>query len=354
MKKNKKLWIIIVVIFVVVFATFFFLLRQKKLNENEKYEVESATTMNLQTTFTAKGNLKGTAESKLFVDNYYPVEKILVSAGDEVKKNQKLAELDISELIKQYELAKAEEEYYKEKCETAEALYTAGAIAWQDFNDAEYVYSAAVQKTAIYDIENKGEILSPIDGTVTAVNCSIGSSASTAVIGLPAFVIEDRSSILFKARVNEKDSPLVYTGQPVRILMDTAENPVLSGTVTKVSPAVSVDYDTGKNIVEVEITLNESLNSDITGITGKAEFFYEKMNVTAIPVNAIRGSRGDTRVYKILDDGSVTMVPVSVGISNDEYVEITAGEIEAGDYVVMNPEKIPATKETLYKNFVEN
>ena len=108
--QSQLLSLLVVVIFVVVFATFFFLLRQKKLNENEKYEVESATTMNLQTTFTAKGNLKGTAESKLFVDNYYPVEKILVSVGDEVKKNQKLAELDISELIKQYELAKAEEE----------------------------------------------------------------------------------------------------------------------------------------------------------------------------------------------------------------------------------------------------
>ena len=339
MKKNNK-WLILIAIIVVAAAALFLIFGLKGLNSKNKYELGSATTMNLQTTFTAKGNLKGVCESKMLEDDYYPVEKILVSVGDVVKKGQTLAELDISELKRQYELAKAEEEYYKEKYEMAQALYATGAVASKELQDAEYIYLSAVQKCAMFDIENEGQILSPIDGTVTAINCTIGSSASAAAIGMPAFIIEDRSSVVFKARVNEKDSPLVYEGQKVRISMDTVGNPAVSGTVTGISPAVSVDYDTGKNIVEVEIDPDESIDYEITGITGRAEFTYEKPDVLAVPVNALRGDRSDTRVYRLLDDGSVITVPVTTGISNDEYAEITSGELKDGDQLIMNPESI--------------
>ena len=337
MKKNKK-WLIIIAIIVVAAAALFLICGLKRLNSKDNYEIGSVTTMNLQTTFTAKGNLKGVCESKLLEDDYYPVETILVSVGDVVKKGQTLAELDISELKRQYELAKSEEEYYKENFETIQALYAAGAVASKELEDAEYIYLSAVQKSKMYDIDNEGQILSPIDGTVTAINCTIGSSASAATIGMPAFIIEDRSSLVFKASVNEKDIPLVYEGQPARISMDTVGNPVIQGTVTGISPAVSVEKDTGKNIVEVEITPAESIDYDITGISGRAEFTYEKQDVLVVPVNALRGNRNDTRVYKLLDDGSVITVPVTTGISNDEYVEITSGELKDGDQLIMNPE----------------
>jgi multidrug efflux pump subunit AcrA (membrane-fusion protein) len=58
-------------------------------------------------------------------------------------------------------------------------------------------------------------------------------------------------------------------------------------------------------------------------------------NVLSVPMEAIDGSGGDTRVFAVRPSGSIEIVPVRLGIENAHRVEIRSAEIAAGDRVVV-------------------
>lgn len=60
----------------------------------------------------------------------------------------------------------------------------------------------------------------------------------------------------------------------------------------------------------------------------------EHDNVLMVPLRAVH-TQGNRKTVTVLSQGKTTTVPVTIGLSNDQSVEITKG-LQPGDVVVLN------------------
>lgn len=192
-------------------------------------------------------------------------------------------------------------------------------------------------------------IRSPIAGTVIEKNCKAGDKVDGASSGTLA-VIYDLSYLKMEMSVNELDIGKVRPGQTVEITAAALPGQTFTGTVERVS--VNGTTTSGFTTYPVTIVLEEygelkpgmNVSATILGDTAK--------QVLAVPVAAV--NRGNTVLVAgagALSEDGTTVVdiskaeerPVTLGRSDAEYIEITAGLTE--DDVVLVPAQPAGTED---------
>lgn len=154
------------------------------------------------------------------------VTKINVKVGDEVKKGQVLAETDARAVMQQItdlqtNLDLATQVYQKQKNLWDQKIGT----------EIQYLQSKATKES----LENKvstmqeqirmSKIVSPINGTVDAVNIKIGQAIAP---GIPAINVINFSNLKVKADVAESYSARVKTGNEVQIFFPDMKDSIIS------------------------------------------------------------------------------------------------------------------------------
>lgn len=177
---------------------------------------------------------------------------------------------------------------------------------------------AALEKTALY---------APLDGTVTAVNASVGESASGTVI-----VLADLSQPLLEVFLDETDLDKVGVGYEVDVVFDALPEETFTGRVVRVDPQLRKESGVSAVRALVEVNYDKpqplpvGLNATVDVIGGRAE------NALLVPVEAVREiSPGQYAVFIMLD-GEPQLRMVEVGLMDFTFAEITAG-VEVGDVV---------------------
>ena len=185
------------------------------------------------------------------------------------------------------------------------------------------------------------ELLAPCGGVVTAVNVSVGDKNTP---GQTLITIEDTSSLKMVASVEEADILKLNEGMRADVTSDATGEESIRGEVTRVvrvkGQSSSSYYDpaasTGGYSVEISLDTTELL----VGMSVKAKVMLtEKNGVLAVPYDMIQyDESGDAYVLVAEEnnDGSATAVrkDVTVGEEVDYYVEITGGELKAGDLLI--------------------
>jgi HlyD family secretion protein len=124
---------------------------------------------------------------------------------------------------------------------------------------------AQQQVTTAQTALDRTELISPISGVVTAVNISVGDTAST---GTVAIELTDMSELLLKAPLHELDLESVSTGSPATVTLDALPSLQISATVDHIA-WLGVE---SSGIVQYDVWLK--LNSDDPrirlGMTGEA------------------------------------------------------------------------------------
>ena len=91
--------------------------------------------------------------------------------------------------------------------------------------------------------------------------------------------------------------------------------------------------------VDAEVTIKNPDEKLVLGFDAKVSILVgEKKNVLTIPVEALIIDEGKTYVY-VIDDKKATRKEIEVGISSEQYYEVTKGLTE-GDSVILNSSKI--------------
>ena len=239
-------------------------------------------------------------------------------SGSTVSKGEKLCTVDSDAIRSQLETA---------KLTIASAQLSAGTAV------------SAVDDYTIY---------APIAGTVIEKNFKAGDKVDGASSGTLA-VIYDLSSLKMEMNVNELDIGKVRPGQTVEITAAALPGQTFTGTVERVS--VNGTTTSGFTTYPVTVVLEEygelkpgmNVSATILGDTAK--------NVLTVPVAAVnRGSivlvAGDGALGEdgatVLDISKAEERQVTLGRSDAEYIEITAGLTE--DDVVLVPAQ-PAVTE---------
>jgi HlyD family secretion protein len=323
------------------------------------------------------------------------VKKLLVDAGDKVKKGQLLAQLDKVEIEAQVEqsraavesaeasLASSEADYERAKVDAegpdvpllkraydrAIGMAKEGVVSTSALEDAEKNYELALNKQNVSKAQatvlkakiaqSRGQlgqdranlkqleeqlsytdIESPLDGVVLSRDVEMGDAVSSIlVLGSSATLVMtlgDTSSVYVKGKVDESDIGKVYLGQPARIKVESFKDKTFNGVVTKISP-MGVEKD-NVTTFEVRVSINNPGGELKAEMTANAEIILEEhKNVLQIPEGAIIYDKDKKASVEVPDasakDGKKKMA-VNIGISNGAKTELLSG-LKEGDEVVL-------------------
>jgi HlyD family secretion protein len=323
------------------------------------------------------------------------VKKLLVDAGDKVKKGQLLAQLDKLEIEAQvgqskaalqaaeanlkssqadWERAKVDAEgpevpLTKRAYGRAEGMAKDGVVSQSALDDAEKEYKMALNKQNVAKAQitvlaskiaqseaqiaesranldqleeqlSYTDIVSPIDGVILSRDVELGDAVSSIlVLGSSATLVMtlgDTSSVYVKGKVDESDIGRVYLGQPARIKVESFKDKTFNGVVTKISP-MGVEKD-NVTTFEVRASINNPGGELKAEMTANAEIILEEhKSVLQIPEGAIlydKDKKASVEIPNPKAKEGKDKIAVNIGISNGAKTEVLSG-LKEGQEVVL-------------------
>ncbi len=158
------------------------------------------------------------------------VAKVLVEAGDRVKRGQVLARLDVSVLAPQVasldaalEQARAEADLAKAEFRRAEGVSASGALSAEETQrrkSAAITAEAKVRVAAAQLAESRArlgraEVRAPADGMILTRAVEVGQTATPG--GAPLFRLSEGGEVELRGQVAEQDLPLLKLGQKTSV-----------------------------------------------------------------------------------------------------------------------------------------
>jgi RND family efflux transporter MFP subunit len=279
------------------------------------------------------GNVQGIEQVDLKSALAIDVTGILKEAGDKVKKGEvviQLARDRRGNAFHQYATAKQALENAKADLERMKNLYNEGAVSGQMLEQARLAYKNA--SSQYNEAASMVDLISPIDGVVTMVNATVGS---TAMPGVPLATVATLDKVRIRCFVGQEEVSRLRVGQRALIkATPSAASPLedenaVEGTVAKV--AISSDPET--MLFLVEVTADNSEGRLRPGVVASLSILIEeRADVVKIPATAlIRRDEGEF-IY-LIRDGHAQLSEVALGINNGDYIELSAGAAP-GDTIV--------------------
>ena len=171
-------------------------------------------------------------------------------------------------------------------------------------------------------------ITAPESGTIVAVNIVPGATAPSGdAVQLMTTEVD------VTADFAESDVTKISTGQKATVTI-TATGDQVAGTVTTVEPVASTSGSGSVVSYSVTVALDNPPAKALPGMSAQvAVTINEADNVVAVPAIALVGTSGNYGVRVMASDGSVTTVPVQVGLVTSSLAEIQSG-VTAGATIV--------------------
>ncbi|SHJ99475.1 RND family efflux transporter, MFP subunit [Geosporobacter subterraneus DSM 17957] len=265
---------------------------------------------------------------------------LFVMNQEDIQKQVDQAQISVASAKANYARTEEQVNNAKVNLERTRQLYEQGAVPLSQYEQAVLAASERPLETARIQIEQAelayrqaldslkdASVVSPISGTVSAVNIEVGEMASTAQ---PAVMVVDMSRLFVKIDVPENMINDVKLGQPVDILIPAASEEKFAGKVETISPIANA----ATNQYTVQIYIENKEQRIKPGMFAKIQLNTRlKENVIAV--------RGETVVQKgarslayIVVDGKAVEREVKKGIDTGAFVEILEG-LKPGDEVIV-------------------
>ena len=349
------------------------------------YDTTAADRGTVVAKVTATGNLSALLTVQVGAQVSGRVQELDVDYNSPVKKGQTIAKLDpllfeaamqqakAFEQTAQSNIVKdqANEENMQVAFERAQKLRDAQVIAQSDFDtakanhDAAHAQVAADQSSlqsaqaALHQAElnlSYTTIISPIDGIVISRNVDVGQTVASNFQAPTLFVIaNDLHHMQVDTNVGESDVGKLMAGMPATFTVDAYPNKPFTGKLRQVRNASQtvqnvVTYDAVIDVENPQLLLKP-------GMTANVSFVSEQKNdVLRVRNSALRfspdpqvlqragltnllpppGTAQDLthRTVWVLRDGKPVRLPVTTGVTDGTYTEITEGDVHSGDKLI--------------------
>ena len=338
MSRKKK--IIIASLIAVFLIAGIVLIQNKKQSKkiDNKYFSYEVGTNTFESYIEADGSVKSDNTKKIYVQQSLQVDKVLVKLGDYVKKGQVLLTFNSSdrdEVIRNIAKESANLSQLETNYNSYKKLYAAGGAARIDYQTIE----TSIQQSRIAIAQYRAnldkmpiDIISPVDGTITALTADENYRVNTQVNLLE---IEDLTNVYVSTQVPEYSIKNLAVGQKAEVTLKSSDKKY-QGTVTEVS-TVSSDSstDTAAYVdVKVKVDATQLDKNFIPGFKASVKIITSsKQNVLSIPRTSIgEDEQGNKYVWKIVN-GTVKKIIIKVGESNQDLIEILSG-IAKGDKIL--------------------
>lgn len=290
--------------------------------EKVKVKVETVTLQDVPQTSEFTATVEANIKNNIAPQSPVRIEKILVEVGDHVRKGQKLVQMDEANLAQ----SKTQLDNLEIEFKRTDELYKVGGTSRSDW-DARKT-SLDVARTAYRNLVENTQLLSPIDGIITARNYDSGDMYSG---GEPVLTVEQIRPVKLYINVSEALFTQVKKGMDVSVKLDVYGDEAFDGKVSLVYP--TIDPQTRTFPVEIKIVNgNEKVRP---GMFARVTIDFGSKNHVVVPDRAIvkQSGSGDRYVY-VYKDGKVSYNKVELGRRLDNKYELISG-VENGDQVVI-------------------
>ncbi len=229
-----------------------------------------------------------------------------VQTGDDVKKEQQLAEIDpriprnnLAQAQANLAVAQAQLSNAKAQLARSDTLFKAQAITQTEYDQSklDYANANAAVIRAQSDLENARDrmtdtkLRAPLAGTIIAKNVELGTVISSPTTdvggGTVLFKMANLDTVQIRALVDETDIGKVQAGLLASITVDAYPNRPFEGSVLKIEPQATVQQNVTMFNVLVRIPnpnhlLKPGMNTEVEIHVG------QRQNALAIPNAALR------------------------------------------------------------------
>ncbi|GLQ44277.1 efflux RND transporter periplasmic adaptor subunit [Dyella nitratireducens] len=297
---------------------------------------------------TLPGTVASWQDAQVYARTTGYVAKWYVDIGANVKKGQRLADLDTPDVDNQLLQGKAQmrtdqanEAFAKVTADRYAKLATQGLIAQQTADQYLAQYKADVATVQadqanvarLQNLEDFKYIDAPYDGIVTQRNLNIGALVDAGSTGSNLFVIADTSKLRVYVDVPETYAASVHVGMPADVSLNTYGAKPITGTVARTADALDPSTRTLRTEIDVD-------NNELQLVPGV--YANVKLQVSTatrnyvVPANVLLFRSEGLRVALIDGQQRVHLQPVTLGRDFGSTVEITEG-LTDGDRIVLSP-----------------
>ncbi|CAG0994607.1 Cobalt-zinc-cadmium resistance protein CzcB [Gammaproteobacteria bacterium] len=278
--------------------------------------------------------------------------EVFANTGDYVKKGQRLAIIDSTELGEaqsQYLKAKTAYEIAEKSYERAKIVLEGKVISTGEFQrrEGEYLSAKADLKatddrlhlfgmtekeiSAIgkeHTVNSRVAIYSPISGAVIERHLTLGEVVEPVK---PLFTVADLSNLWVIADVTEADIPKVKKGQTALVTVSPYPEKTLKGKVSYISEVIDpetrgvkvrVEVQNGKGVLKPEMFATVKISTS------------EKEKVLAVPESALQREGDKSIVFVAIDEHEFEERAVEVGPRLNGLHRIISG-LKEGENVVV-------------------
>ena len=380
MKKIIIGLIVVIALGVVLFFVF------KNKDGKQKFVTDKITRGDIKSTVSATGTVNAVTTVQVGTQVSGTIQKLFVDFNSPVKKGQLLAQIDPAIFDAQVGQARANLLSAKANLEKSQVmlrdtkttlernkiLYAKNFIAKSDLDTSETNYLSAIAQIKVAEAQIQqtqaaldsssinlkySKILSPVNGTVISRNIDIGQTVAASFQTPTLFTIaQDLTKMQIDTSVDESDIGTVKASQKAAFTVDAYPESTFNGEVSVVRNAPI-------NVSNV-VTYNAVIIVDNTGLKLKPGMTATARIVTAqslkvlrVPSQALRFTpaaaaklglaktvKSGQQVIWVERAGKLVSIPVTVGLVDDTFAEIKAGDLKLGDQVVTSEATADAPK----------
>jgi len=278
---------------------------------------------------TATSNLVAENEVQVLAEAEGRVEELHVEEGQPVTKGQLLAALARDDEQIAYEKAEVRLANAKSAFDRAQRLGNEGLVTEEDLDKATMEHRVAQQELAEAEWKlTKTEIRAPFDGRITARNITLGQHIR---LGDELFTVTDFDPLISRIYLPEKDIMGLEEGRSVRITLKSDDSVEFDGRIRQISPVVDTSTGTVKLTLEA---IQPPLGVRPGGFVTIAIVRETHSDAILLPREAVIRELQSAHVFVIKDDQTAERRDITLGMEEDDHLEVTSG-LESGDVVVV-------------------
>ena len=287
--------------------------------------VEHPKHIELDRKLSINGRIDAKSEVTIYSKAHAIVTKKYKKAGDVVSKGTVIAQLENGVLkenlrLTEQDLAKAAKDVTR-----FQNLNSIEAVTLRELEDAQIALrSIESHITNLKDQLSNTTIVSPVSGIIDQDYFEEGTLLN---IGTNIVDIVNDKSLKMYINVTEKERLLLKKGDEVAITTDVYPGSTFIGIVDAISPKSNHLY-----YYSVELALNSDRLTPGMYATAIFNNRESSQNTPVISRKAITGGLKAPHLY-VVRDNKAYKIPIQVGLSNNEYIEVIEG-ISMNDIIV--------------------
>ncbi len=274
------------------------------------------------------------------------INEFFVDEGDFIKEGEPLVQLEQVRFNLMYKEAEASYQEsltnlnnLKKKLTRQKDLFEKGILDKERFDDivTEVALAKSREEKERSRFNNAKEdikdsvLKAPFSGFVVERKMNAGEMYSGGS-GEYVFHLVDTSSVKVELNIIETKKRYIKSGKMVSVLVDAIPNKVFEGKVEVVNPLV----DTASRKFLVKIKMDNPGFMLESGMFARVSIPEEKhTDVLLVPTAAILEREGEKMIF-LVRAGKAESRPVNTGLSTHEFTEVTDGDINPGDPVIID------------------